>query len=210
MTNPEKLSKSGKEFKIISNTLIDDVTITLEMIKNNDKQFWRRTLVRSLFACIEGINHRMKFIDLELAGINSVKLSPADHALLIEESYELDDKGYAIPKKNKIRIAENLLFTLRITASLCKASFLIDKSKDYWWCFKESLKIRNRITHPKSLEDLVISDTELKVIVKTAKWYFTLVRDVVTILLSYVEDLLKKDQYRKSLNTTKAKKRCAP
>lgn len=113
MTNTEKLSISGKELKVILRILIDDVTITLKMIKKNDKPFWRRTLVRSLFASIEGINHRMKFVALELAltGLNSVKLSPAEVALLREELYELNDKGDTIKKRIRLEL-------LRIYSSL--------------------------------------------------------------------------------------------
>lgn len=199
-----------KGFAEILVTLRADVTMSRKMVKKSTKPFWRRTLVRSLFACIEGINHRMKFVAMGMAEVNSVKLSRAEHALLREEAYNLNDNGDAISSKSKLKTADNLLFTLRTTARASKSSYTIDKASENWYSFKEALKIRDRITHPKTSGDLVISDSELKAIQKTLNWYITSVKDVLSILKISLNYLLKEESSKRSLKRDAAKSRRTP
>jgi hypothetical protein len=65
---------SLRESKIIIYDLLDivkvagaDISLSLKMVKKNQKQFWRRTFIRSLFAGIEGINHRINNVSILLA-----------------------------------------------------------------------------------------------------------------------------------------------
>lgn len=183
----------------IFETLGSDVTMSQKMLKKTTKPFWRRTLVRSLFACIEGINHHMKSVAIGLAEVNSVKLTRAEYAFLREETYNLTDKGDAkVELRSRLRTADNLLFTLKTTARAAKSSYPVDKASEDWCSFKEALRIRHRITHPKSSGDLELSDAELRVVQKTIKWYFTSVNDVLSIMVKLFNDLLKGEQFKKS------------
>jgi hypothetical protein len=54
----------------------------------------------------------------------------------------------------------------------------LDVGGSEWQSFLEAIKVRNRITHPKKTADLVVSQDDLKNVIKTFEWldsgFFTL------------------------------------
>ena len=64
-----------------------------ELDVGDDDQFRRRTIVRTLFAMIEGAVFASKQEVLEQHRIGRTKLSPAEYAVLSEESYSLKGSG---------------------------------------------------------------------------------------------------------------------
>jgi hypothetical protein len=185
------LDKGVIELREVFDVLGQDILTSRNMVKENDSPFWRRTLVRSLFACIEGMSYRMKYVALIMARNHSVRLSPAERALMKEESYDLNDKGEAAISKSKLRTADNLLFSLKIAARACKTPFEIDKGGEGWGSFKDALKIRDRITHPKNSQDLLISDEELNIVWKTINWYVDSMTHVLVISAKSLEKLME-------------------
>jgi hypothetical protein len=172
-----------KQMTAIVEELGKDVVKSRDEAAKDGGPFWRRTLVRALFAYIEGSSYRLKQVAPPVAEYNSVALSKAETALLTEESYDLNDKGEAIIKKAKLRTAENLLFSVKIVSKAAKSTYEIDKSTEGWSAFKETIKIRDRITHPKSTEELNISDNELKVIMKTMTWFAASINNLLETLI---------------------------
>jgi hypothetical protein len=47
----------------------------------------------------------------------------------------------------------------------------IDQSGDGWPSFKASIKLRNRITHPKRLADFNVSDEEVRTLHRAVEWW---------------------------------------
>jgi hypothetical protein len=191
---------SLRESKIIIYDLLNivkvagaDISLSLKMVKKNQKQFWRRTFIRSLFAGIEGINHRINNVSILLANIQKIKLSHAEIAMLKEETYALNEKGEAISTKSKLRTKDNLCFTLKTFAHVSNTMFKIEKNSKEWSSFNEALKIRDRLTHPKSTNDLIISDVELEAVEKTFMWYFASIIAILNSAKKSLETLLAND-----------------
>jgi len=218
MINLHESSKVVNDLNAIVKIAAADISMSRKMVEKNQKQFWRRTFVRSLFAGIEGINHRMKHISMLLANIHKIELTHAEIAMLREETYSLNEKGDATSSKSKLRTKENLCFTLKTFARVCNSPYEVDRNSEEWGSFNEALRIRDRLTHPKSSDDLMISDTELKTVQKTFKWYFACIIDILNISQSSLEALLEKDakekakkkQSNESLKRDVAKSRRAP
>ncbi len=88
--------------------LIKDANTCESHIRKEDSQFWRRALVRAVFALIEGGTYRVKQAALGAAESQLVLpteeaqpiFSAAEILLLKEESYEVSEKGepYVQPK----------------------------------------------------------------------------------------------------------------
>ena len=211
-------SKALNDFNAIVKIAAADISMSRKMVEKNQKQFWRRTFVRSLFAGIEGINHRMKHFSMLLANIHEIDLTHAQIAVLREETYSLNEKGVATSSKSKLRTKENLCFTVKTFARVCNSSYQVDRNSEEWASFNEALRIRDRLTHPKSSDDLIISDTELKTVQKTFKWYFACIINLINISKGSLEALLEKDargkakkkQSNESLKRDAAKSRRAP
>jgi hypothetical protein len=132
-----------------------------------------------------------------LVNVLKIKLTNAEIAMLKEETYNLNEKGDVTLSKSKLRSKDNLCFTLKTFARASKASFEIDRKSEEWGSYIEALRVRDRITHPKNSEDLIISDTELKIVQKTFIWYFACMIALSNIALSSLKSLLKDDTKKK-------------
>ena len=49
----------------------------------------------------------------------------------------------------------------------------------------EAIKIRNRITHPKEVNDITISDDELLIIKKVNEWFNGIIKDMIEHIREY-------------------------
>jgi hypothetical protein len=189
----------------IIETAAADISMSQKMVKKNHDQFWRRTFVRSLFAGIDGINHHMKHLSILMAKFHEIDLTHAEIAMLREETYTLNEKGIAISLKSKLRTKDNLCFTVKIFARACNSAYEINRNCEEWASFSEAIRVRDRLTHPKSSADLNISDAELKTAQKTFKWYIANMIKIVDIAKTALLALLEKDTKKTELIKTNSK-----
>lgn len=127
---------------------------------------WRRIFIRSLFAYIEGTCFRLKQ-DVKLFK----KCSPQEDSIISEKSYALDEKGSIKERELYLRPKENIKFAFKIYSGCFGPDFKLKTDGNGWNAYKGALKIRNRITHPKKIDNLKISDGEWAYIVNAHTWF---------------------------------------
>jgi hypothetical protein len=151
----------------------DQATWELEIIE--DEQFRRRTLIRTLFAVIEGTIFAFKHLLLEEHRVGILELSPAEYAVLAEKSYHVNQRG-RIKKSDRYPILKgNVKFTFHMYALARGASSEFTKpiaEDSRWQSFCNAIDIRNRLMHPKSADDLIVSDSEWKDVQASREWFF--------------------------------------
>jgi len=126
--------------------------------------------VRALFAAIEGwIYHKMSYA-LQIARKKPDLFTAGEIALLLGEAYSLDTKGNVISYPKYSALAQSFLFAMRMSTKGYEP-ILVDTSSKGWMAFNESIRIRNRLTHPKSLEDFTVSDSDLQTAFMTSLWF---------------------------------------
>jgi hypothetical protein len=77
-------------------------------LSEEERQFWRRSLVRALFSFIEGVTYTIKQVAYDDGQTNNYSFTQAEMAMISEESYDINDKGEPIIQAAKI---SNLHFT---------------------------------------------------------------------------------------------------
>src|SRR5262249_28488275 len=138
--------------------LVHDVIAAETRMRENDNQTHRRELVRSVFAAIEGLHWQLKRDVLEHAAGD---LSPHEYAAMVEETYSVDDRGNVniasrfLPLTTAIRLVVNVVKRYRPT-------YQLDFNHVGWANLKAAVEVRNRLVHPKTLEDLNVSEDEIK------------------------------------------------
>ena len=151
---------------------MDDITNSKKLLKMEPaNQFLRRTYIRTVFAMIEGHLFRLKQFILELHTSLGSELSTAEKALLAEQSFELNEKGIPTKAQKFIPLTKNVKFTFGLFARVFSSSHLSNFNEDGWNYFQESIRIRNRIVHPKTVNDMIISDNEIQAFDKGRLWY---------------------------------------
>lgn len=109
--------------------------------------------------------------------------------LALEETYELSDKGDVEPRPAKLRTLSNIQFAFRLLAKAKSADFALNVSQNEWELLRRSLKIRDRLMHPKALRDLNISDVEIRDVLRAFTWFEGQYR---VLLLAIIQSLDKK------------------
>jgi hypothetical protein len=158
-----------KELTRMSTILTRDIEMCIKAFSTEDSQFWRRTIIRTTFALIEGNTFRMKQLVFTL---NKTKLlSNAEIALLNEEAYDLNEKGEAYVQTKYINITRNIKFAFQVFARAFGSNYSLKVDDNGWDCFRKSLKVRDRLTHPKKIGDLDVTEQEVNDILIALQWY---------------------------------------
>ena len=164
-----KSMKSGFE---LSGPLWRDMVEAGSRRLQDDSPFNRRTYVRAYFAFVEGwvwINKQLALVRHYLS--NTPLLSEAEVALLRDEQYEVKSNGDAVIRTKFIRLVDNIRFMDKCLDKVGRPTKPLDFESPAWRALKESVEIRNRITHPRTPEDLDLSDEDMKTIQDAANWF---------------------------------------
>ena len=66
---------------------------------------------------------------------------------------------------------ENVEQTFEILSKALESSHVIDKQSKGWCAMLQAYLIRDRITHPKSMKDITITDAEMDVFGRAVQWF---------------------------------------
>jgi hypothetical protein len=127
---------------------------TGEMKIHPDDQFWRRTMIRTLAATLDGIVFCLKQTALATGPMNGFKFSEKELFFLSEEKVES-----AGGKKQKLPgFRENLKDTFKLFAKTNKTSCPTDFNQDGFSALCEIYDLRHDLVHPKSFMKFCVSD----------------------------------------------------
>lgn len=164
--------------------------------ENPSSLFWRRMSVRCFAAHIEGITFLMKQAALELHPMMRVEFTVGEIAFLKEISFELNEKGEVEERQRFARFVENFRFACLAYARANHSSHKLSFDDDGFRCFRNTVKIRDRLMHPKSKDDLNISDEEDRANRKAWEWYqrnlLELFKDCIGNSVAYTNMLVEK------------------
>ncbi len=150
-----------------------DAVDAMERMRENDCQSSRRDFVRSAFAAIEG--WLWEYRQSVQSTVGSVRdLSPIEQAAFADTSYTISDSGKLREQLRFVPMTVMLRFVTRIAEAECGEQ-LIDFSSADWTNFNQAIGTRNRITHPKAVQDLTLSEADIAVVQAALLWLFGVV-----------------------------------
>ncbi len=161
------------DFNSLRRKLSDDVAFFKSHCNDStNREIMRRSYVRSLFAFIEGYMYGFKQVSLKISGKTSgIKLKPEEIIALKEIEVVVESNG-ELKERPKYTPAKNSLVLAFIAISKQhEADFTLNKGDNGWRCYCDSIKIRDRLMHPKSPQDLKISDSELQIVDTAHSWF---------------------------------------
>ena len=135
----------------------------------------RRNFVRVFLAGVEGLSFVLKTIVLNTHEMVGLTLSVGEIAKLKE--IKLDAVGEDIVcekcgvRRNFLPLADNFKFAWKMYA---KSSFTVAPfpcEGEGYECFRKAISIRDRLMHPKSIDDLTVTDTEMTELGLARMWY---------------------------------------
>lgn len=153
--------------------LSEDVIASYNLVEQISLPFAMRVYIRSVFTFIEGNTNAIQNLLLVANEQGSYALSEEDRIALSEINVTIDSRGKASSRKAFVSVGAKFRFVFRLYASMVREPVEIKVSGAGWQSFQKAIGIRNRITHPKSMEEFSVSEEDM-VVVKTAfNWYAT-------------------------------------
>jgi hypothetical protein len=165
------MTELAAAYSKLANELLDDVQDNYLRVEADNRASDRRNYVRSVFAMLEGVTHLRKQIALEREATGQIELTAAERALILEEQYDLNDKGEVRISSKYPRLPQNMRFSYELTRRAISKAPELDTSGEGWMALKNAIRIRHRITHPKSPEDLVVTDDDLATMGCLSEWH---------------------------------------
>lgn len=151
-------------FELI-NVLARDADECEAAVVSTGSSLAKRNFVRALFAWIEAISYLMR--QHVLNEIRKEALTEESIPKLLaasERSYHVDDKGDVVEDPLRTKISNNLLFSLKSFAEVVAFPLTVDKGGRNWQAYARALKIRDRVTHPKSPDDLELTEADIEAV----------------------------------------------
>jgi hypothetical protein len=157
--------------------LRDIATSNTHVNGDEDQQFWRRSFCRNVFAFIEGYTSMLRAIGVGLAGQKMHRdgcVPLTTFSVLMETTYTIQDTGKLKEVDQKQNTIGSIAYVLRTVGELLG---LPDEDADRrfadigWRHLREANTLRGKLMHPKTEEDLDITDEKLDTVANAFRWY---------------------------------------
>ena len=140
---------------------IDEGTVDSSGNVEADYEYQARQLVRTIFAFIEGVTFSMKVKAASHCLDKGIEITDGERFFAVDQDHILTDTGRVIERPAHIRLSDNVRFASALQEKALGIAKPFDSSCEWWSCFKSSIKVRDRLTHPKMPEDIDVSGDEI-------------------------------------------------
>jgi hypothetical protein len=159
---------------------MNDVERACEALGPSPDQYNRRTIFRASFAAVEGITAYLKAQAL----LRSEDYTPEELALLHEESYALTHTGQISISDRRLPSAFNFIFAASMAIRPLVPEFVIGQGDPGMLALRRAIEVRHRITHPRHLDDVHVTDEDLRILIRALKFCYDLVGRFENAVLS--------------------------
>jgi len=135
-------------------------------------QFSRRTYLRTFFAQVEATSYALRRLLVAQEILHTTPLEPLERSALLEEGYDVTDDGDVRVRHDRfISPDRSLRLLFRLSAKCFALTYALPVDGPGWKAFRSALRIRNRITHPRSAKDYVVTDDEITDLQTAHTWF---------------------------------------
>lgn len=164
----------ASEYEEITNTeadflveLINEVVFFVNKLWVEDTQPMRRAFCRSVFQFVDGIATDLKE---DVYRHESPELIGDDYYLALQDRKIISKEGKEKVIKYRSGFAKNILFAFDIYGWTAGLDLDLRENPKEWNRFLRCITIRNRVVHPKTLEDMEISKSDVIDMLKMFIW----------------------------------------
>jgi hypothetical protein len=161
------------------------------LIDKESSNNYNRVYARSLFSMIEGISYRLRQIMLHRHEEKEISLSREQIIALSETSVEIEENGKLKVNQKNYRFESLFRFTFKTYCESYNKSKILDNyfADNRFELFKKAITIRNRVTHPKTGQDVFISGPEIILFESVHEWFEDLVFNILENDLLFKEPM---------------------
>jgi hypothetical protein len=172
MTNEIKASEAAQQFRALVIELSEDNYVISKGGKPSElSQSQKRMWIRAAFATLEALIYVWKQMAVEYhPDPNCSVITHAERVFAREQEYCLSEKGEVKIRGAKVSLKTNIKFAYKLLAKAGSTTSELDTSGQEWDSLLKAIAVRDRITHPKSTGDLIITGDEYKTVSRAFGW----------------------------------------
>lgn len=140
----------------------DSEALTIEEIK-------RPMLVRAVFARIEALIFNLKQLALD-HDRRTHTLDDSERSICTEKTFTPKDNGDIHEGVHKTKLIANIRFAFKVATKAVGFSYELDVRKPGWEQLQRAVKVRDRLTHPKCVAHLAVSDDDLLLVMAAERY----------------------------------------
>lgn len=159
-------------------TLVTDIIDARALLSSADTPVNRRHVVRATLAGVEGLAWYCREHIREIAG-QMGHLTPLADMALREQSYVVTEHGEILEQVRYLSLTSSIRLMVK-QASQLEPSFDVDFSVAGWHRLRQAIAVRHRITHPKKIDDLYVSHSDVIVMGEGFQWFLTVCLELLT------------------------------
>lgn len=148
-----------KRVEFLAPLLMKDVTASVKRLKELDTQSNRRDHIRCVGAALDGLIWSSRD-DIGYVANRSAHLNQIELLALRDSTYRIRENGRIDEKSNYTPMVTSVKMVIRIGKKVF-LTWKYDLSSDEYETLDRFVSVRNRITHPKSVKEMEINDTEI-------------------------------------------------
>lgn len=166
------------QLKDVYRILSDDMELAVAHNMAHPSPFSHRTVVSAFYSLVEGLAFQLRQVTVASLEPHPGHLTTAELVLLREERYSLNDKGETEVSDRSEPVPKKLLFTLKCYGK-CHGTLFKPRTDQHGWnALKRAVRIRNRVTHPKSASDLTVGTEDQQILADAYLWWKETISDM--------------------------------
>jgi len=131
----------------------------------------RRFYVRAIFALIEALVEQHKRLLLDLAEHGTIALGTGVREALSERLYVFRDNGTVVEREQYLQLQRKIRAVYRTAEAAFEEALHVLFGDQGWASFQQAVQVRDRLTHPKSLEDCSVDEDALEAVDRGHRWF---------------------------------------
>lgn len=161
--------------------LVSDVGVALARNESDDSQATRRDLIRTAFAAIEGLVWIFRE-QVVASAEETYGLDDGEQEVLQERQLSVSEQGKVSSQSRFLGLIPTIRLVARIASRINRADHFDFGSRE-WDGFRKAIAIRNRITHPKSANDLHLSKADVDQVTRALFWFLKFHSDTMAAMV---------------------------
>tara|TARA_R110001599_G_scaffold239169_1_gene438762 strand:+ start:25 stop:588 length:564 start_codon:yes stop_codon:yes gene_type:complete len=177
--------------KNTSDLYIRDIQFISSHLEDDDSGYWARSLIKTIVSFYEADIFILKSELVKFCQKKQVNIQPNVLMYLKNMKYDIKDNGDIKEKYYQVTLKADIKFAFKQVCSLKGYILKADYNDSRWSQLVNTIGVRNRLTHPKSLTDQSITKEEIEDCISSYEWFMGNTNFFLTQDAEYYEKIIE-------------------
>ncbi|MDO7086676.1 hypothetical protein WNY51_06635 [Pseudocolwellia sp. AS88] len=166
------MSSSAQLFQDMEDLYTVDIDFIASNLDDDKNGYWARSLIKTVVSFYEAQVFTLKNELIEFCDENNISIPPEILMFLKNLKYEIKDNGNIKEKYFQTTLKAEIKFIFNQICNLQNFELKFGYDDVRWSQLLRTIEVRNRLTHPKALNEQVVTKDEVEDCVVSLVWFY--------------------------------------